>query len=273
MLSTSSPATSANTGHDAAGLDVPPASRSDAGARDRPSLVNQETVFQELGAGDVRLAGLLQTLTTSGTDRVAFDVAAQALIDHAATTPYFDLPGYMGRHWVRRVDPARPYAARVHQILRSDHDRCLHDHPWDNASFVLKGGYWEIVPGAFQATIEWIHGVRDSRRWPADEHPEDLASEVLQLNEWIQHHAWPSSDAQRPTAAQIDRLHRLGVHWRAPGSYTPRQAESLHRLVVPLGTSSHSLFVMGPKYREWGFLTPAGWVHNVPYVKALGREA
>lgn len=31
---------------------------------------------------------------------------------------------------------------RIHHILISDND-CLHDHPWDFFSCILKGGYWE----------------------------------------------------------------------------------------------------------------------------------
>lgn len=34
---------------------------------------------------------------------------------------------------------------RVHNIVRSDAGRDLHDHPWDFASFVLRGGYREVT--------------------------------------------------------------------------------------------------------------------------------
>lgn len=53
-------------------------------------------------------------------------------------------------------DPARPYLLRwwllprnrlfnvyLHWILRSDDDRALHDHPWMNVSYLLRGGYVE----------------------------------------------------------------------------------------------------------------------------------
>jgi hypothetical protein len=33
----------------------------------------------------------------------------------------------------------------LHQFFRSDHDRCLHDHPWPFVSVILRGGYWEEV--------------------------------------------------------------------------------------------------------------------------------
>jgi hypothetical protein len=34
-------------------------------------------------------------------------------------------------------------AVRVHRILRSDHGRDPHDHPWPYLTIVLFGGYWE----------------------------------------------------------------------------------------------------------------------------------
>lgn len=35
----------------------------------------------------------------------------------------------------------------LHQFLRSDDDRALHDHPWVNVSILLKGHYVEHLPG------------------------------------------------------------------------------------------------------------------------------
>lgn len=32
----------------------------------------------------------------------------------------------------------------VHHLMRSDHDRALHDHPWPFVSIVLRGGYCEL---------------------------------------------------------------------------------------------------------------------------------
>lgn len=53
-------------------------------------------------------------------------------------------------------DPANPYLRRwwvlprnrwfniyLHEVLRSDDDRALHDHPWLNCSLILSGGYYE----------------------------------------------------------------------------------------------------------------------------------
>lgn len=36
----------------------------------------------------------------------------------------------------------------LHQILRDDDDRALHDHPWDSQSVVLKGALREVMAGS-----------------------------------------------------------------------------------------------------------------------------
>ena len=67
---------------------------------------------------------------------------ADRLIARAMRTPYIHLEGYMNRWWLI------PYnrfgiAVRIHEILRSDADRDLHDHPWWYVTIILRGGYWE----------------------------------------------------------------------------------------------------------------------------------
>lgn len=53
---------------------------------------------------------------------------------------------------------ARPYLRRwyvlktpwvsiyLHNMLRNDDDRALHDHPWANCSLILAGGFVEVMP-------------------------------------------------------------------------------------------------------------------------------
>ena len=51
--------------------------------------------------------------------------------------------------------------------------------------------------------------------------------------------------------------------WRNPGAVVFRRATAAHRLT--LGSSSSpcwSLFITGPKVREWGFHCPRGWRHH-----------
>lgn len=44
------------------------------------------------------------------------------------------------------------YQIFLHKIVRPDHDRCLHDHPWGFFGIVLSGGYTEDLPGGIRRT-------------------------------------------------------------------------------------------------------------------------
>lgn len=124
---------------------------------------------------------------------------------------------------------------RVHNLVRSDKDRELHDHPFDFISIILKGGYFEWTP--------------------------------------------------TPDGGQVRK-------WYGPGSIVVRRAEDLHRIELPLkwevatlaakagggykATSWRSTeeqqawtFVIRSRHRrEWGFMTPTGWVHWKKFVIA-----
>lgn len=60
------------------------------------------------------------------------------------------------------------FVLQVHKSVSSDHD-CLHDHPWDFISFIIKGGYVEKTEnGLFYKKplsflyrkAEWKHSVQ-----------------------------------------------------------------------------------------------------------------
>lgn len=97
----------------------------------------------------------------------------------------------------------------VHQIIRSDDDRALHDHPWPWMTIILSGSYIECLP------------LR----------PSEPAGEVV-------------------------------GHRREPGDCVVRlRAERPHRLVLLGDAPVITLFVTGPKLREWGFWCENGWRH------------
>lgn len=51
---------------------------------------------------------------------------------------------YLERWWIiPRNEQQNVY---LHRILRDDDDRALHDHPWENISYVIAGTYREITP-------------------------------------------------------------------------------------------------------------------------------
>ena len=109
----------------------------------------------------------------------------------------------IGEDYLRRwyVVPRNPWCnVYLHQIMVSDDDRALHDHPWRNTSIILDGEYIEHMGG---------HGpVR-----------------------------------------------------RKAGDVVQRSALALHRLEIEEGARPViTLFVTGPKVRDWGFACPKGWV-------------
>src|SRR3546814_4215417 len=70
---------------------------------------------------------------------------------------------YMRRWWV--IPRNRFINIYLHQVLRPDDDRALHDHPWINLSIILDGGYWEITPGP-----------NDRHQHRSEEHTSELQS-------------------------------------------------------------------------------------------------
>lgn len=109
---------------------------------------------------------------------------------------------YLRRWWI--IPRNRWCNVYLHQILRSDDDRALHDHPWWNVSILLRGAYREVIP----------------------------------------HPVYPRTTTHKR---------------RSAGSIVLRRATALHRLEVARGPV-WSLFITGPRVREWGFACPQGWV-------------
>ncbi|QRF60228.1 hypothetical protein [Variovorax paradoxus] len=61
---------------------------------------------------------------------------------------------YLRRWWLIPRNPI--FNVYVHEFLRSDDDRALHDHPWVNLSVLLEGQYTEheiLAGGVHQKTV------------------------------------------------------------------------------------------------------------------------
>lgn len=52
-----------------------------------------------------------------------------------------------------------------------------------------------------------------------------------------------------------------GMFERKAGQFILRTGKSLHRLVIRDGKPAVTLFITGPRYRQWGFACPKGWRH------------
>ena len=99
----------------------------------------------------------------------------------------------------------------LHRFLKSDEDRALHDHPYDNASWILDG-------------------------------------------EYVEHFAHDRSVV------------------RTRGERIERVAETAHRVELISGPAT-TLFVTGPRRREWGFYCPQGWRRWQDFVSDSNRGA
>lgn len=52
--------------------------------------------------------------------------------------------------------------------------------------------------------------------------------------------------------------------WRGIGSIVFRSSKAIHRLELPAHAprETWTLFITGPKVKEWGFFCPRGWIHH-----------
>jgi hypothetical protein len=120
----------------------------------------------------------------------------------------------------------------IHKILRSDDDRDLHDHPWNFWTFLLWGRYTEEVP----VDQRWKDGPKIKCRFGPGSLIRHKASDCHRLE--------LDTTFEQKSAAE--------GHWR---------------VFKPVWT----LFIAGPRLREWGFHTANGWIDWRTYV--YGRDA
>lgn len=126
----------------------------------------------------------------------------------------------------------RGWQFALHKWMRSDDDRALHDHSGHNISFILTGGYWEVVR-------EWMDGT------PAG--PE------FDPREWVY-----NGDGE---------FYRLVRKFRWPLVPYFRRADLPHRIELPSdGKPVWTLWLRWPPIREWGFYCPRGWKHWKDYL-------
>jgi hypothetical protein len=53
--------------------------------------------------------------------------------------------------------------------------------------------------------------------------------------------------------------------WRGPGHFRICRANSYHRIELDANVTAWTLFMPGPKQRDWGFLVGNQWVPNQQY--------
>lgn len=99
---------------------------------------------------------------------------------------------YLRRWWV--IPRNRWFNVYLHEILRSDDDRALHDHPWINLSILIDGGYFEhtIAAGGIHRRV-WRGAGAWKFRWPSAAHRLELAGDDDRA--WVPDHDEPEKRA------------------------------------------------------------------------------
>lgn len=155
-------------------------------------------LMQQMREGDVmrleRLAKLIKRVTNK-------KVTTPANMAIGGTENPYLLRWYL-------IPRNRFFNVYLHEIVRSDDDRALHDHPWWNVSFILDGTLFEVVPLK-----------------------EGSNTGPFSQNRLVQ------------------------------GDLKFRNAEAAHRLIVLPSIRVRTLFITGPRIRDWGFWCPQGWRH------------
>ena len=82
---------------------------------------------------------------------------ANSIVGHAMNTPGEMLDGYMERFLTApdpKLNEGQSISQRVHHILRADHDRDYHTHPWQSITVILAGWYIERRPADPEQPME-----------------------------------------------------------------------------------------------------------------------
>jgi hypothetical protein len=155
-----------------------------------------------------------------------FDLLQRHVVQ--ARAPDFEVGGkvdpYLRRWFV--VPRNRWFNVYLHQFLRDDDDRALHDHPWFWCSILLRGGYVE-------QTIDAGGAHRHRRRYA------------------------PSMKISSPWRAH--RVELFPVWWTIDDFDAACDA---HGTPADMAKApAWTLFITGPRIRDWGFHCPLqGWI-------------
>ena len=77
-------------------------------------------------------------------------------------------------------------------------------------------------------------------------------------------HPWPSFSIM--TVGQLREITPDGARMIRAGECVYRGPDFAHRLELIDGQPCETLFITGPKMRDWGFHCPKGWVHWLDFV-------
>ena len=124
---------------------------------------------------------------------------------------------------------------KLHQFHRSDGE-VQHSHPWNFCSLILWPGYWEVTPSGTK------------RRWPL-------------------------VPAYRPAEWQHRVQLLTGCCWTCLGTGDDFFYNAPCPVCQGSGRQERSCWTLiwtGPKFRRWGFFTPAGYRDSADYFRENG---
>jgi hypothetical protein len=93
------------------------------------------------------------------------------------------------------------------------------------------------------------------------DHPWASTSIILKGGYW---EVMPKDPLQHPYLDSDEK--NLVKVWRREGDVVIRKANSRHRLILPEGTTTWSMFIMGEKDQSWGFYTEEGKIYWRDYL-------
>jgi hypothetical protein len=95
------------------------------------------------------------------------------------------------------------------------------------------------------------------------DHPWPYATLILKggYYEWL-----PQFDSKGNKIAEM-------CVWRGPGSFRVCRANSYHRIELDPSVTAWTLFMPGPKKRDWGFLVKNKWIQHEQYLKERYEQA
>ena len=95
------------------------------------------------------------------------------------------------------------------------------------------------------------------------DHPWPYATLILKggYYEWL-----PQFDSKGNKIAEM-------CVWRGPGSFRVCRANSYHRIELDPSVTAWTLFMPGPKKRDWGFLVNNKWIQHEHYLKERYEQA
>lgn len=176
------------------------------------------------------------------------------LIRRAKRTPYFDLPGYMRRNWLV------PYTVVIERRVP---DAELTEKLGIPASRVFTDGTGPVTWRRPIAKLLQKLGIAvrvheilasDAGR-DCHDHPWSFVTVILKGG---YHESRYNAEGQF-----------IGVKYHGPGSILYRPAHTWHRLDVPNGMVTTTLFITGPKKQTWGFNVKG---KKVPYHEYLAEK-